>query len=114
MVIRNIKIIIMKQTLTTLAILFALSTQAQKNTVLIKPVLQNWINKDTAYQVAWQFFQVSRDTSIGCNSYVEILDRNGKKLYDKNVPIDKVTLHHYPNLSPIDKYIAFALGLELK
>jgi len=103
----------MKQTLTTLAILFALSTQAQKNTVLIKPVLQNWITKDTAYQITWQLFQVSRDTTQGCNSYVEILDRNGKKLYDKNVPIDKATLHKYPNLAIIDKYIIFSLGLEL-
>lgn len=93
----------------------ALNAHAQtKNTVLIKPVLQNWITKDTAYQIAWQLFQVSRDTSQGCNSYVEILDRSGKKLYDKNVPIDKATLHKYPNIEAIDKYIIFSLGLELK
>ena len=104
----------MKQTLTTIAILFAVSTQAQKNTVLIKPVLQNWITKDTAYQISWQLFQVSRNTTQGCNSYVEVLDRKGKKLYDKNVPIDKATLHKYPNIEAIDKYIIFSLGLELK
>lgn len=109
----------MKQTLTTLAILFATATQAQKvdtvrNAVLVKPVLMNWINKDSAFQFTWQFFQVSRDTANGCNSYVEVFDRKGKKLMEKNIPIDKATLHYYPNLAPIDRYIAFALGLELK
>lgn len=109
----------MKQTLTTIAILFALSTQAQKvdtvsNGILVKPVLMNWINKDTAYQFTWQFFQVTRDTTIGCNSYVEVFDRKGKKLTEKNVPIDKATLQQYPKLAAIDKYIAFSLGLELK
>ena len=105
----------MKQTLTILAVLFCIAAKAQtKNTVLIKPVLQNWITKDTAYQITWQLFQVSRDTTQGCNSYVEILDRSGKKLYDKNVPIDKATLHKYPNIEAIDKYIIFSLGLELR
>ena len=102
-------------TILLAAILFATTVQAQsKNTVLIKPVLQNWITKDTAYQISWQLFQISRDTTQGCNSYVEILDRSGKKLYDKNVPIDKATLHKYPNIEAIDKYIIFSLGLELK
>lgn len=109
----------MKHILTTIAILFAVSTQAQKvdtvrNAVLVKPVLMNWINKDSAYQFSWQLFQVGRDTANGCNSYVEVFDRKGKKLMEKNVPIDRATLHYYPNLAPIDKYIAFALGLELK
>lgn len=109
----------MKQILTTIAILFAVTTQAQKvdtvrNAVLVKPVLMNWINKDSAYQFTWQLFQVSRDTANGCNSYVEVFDRKGKKLTEKNVPIDKDTLHKYPLLAVIDRYIAFALGLELK
>lgn len=109
----------MKHILILIGLAFTLNAQGQKidtvkNSVLVKPVLMNWINKDTAYQITWQFFQVTRDTTIGCNSYVEVFDRKGKKLMEKNVPIDKVTLHYYPNLAPIDKYIAFALGLELK
>lgn len=109
----------MKQTLTILAILFALSTQAQKvdtvkNAIQVKPILLNWITKDSVYQVTWDLFQVSRDTTQGCNSYVQVYDRKGKKLYDKNVPIDKATLHSYPKTLAIDKYIVFALGLELK
>lgn len=109
----------MKQLLTTIGLFIALTTSAQKvdtvrNAVLVKPVLMNWINKDSAYQFSWQLFQVGRDTANGCNSYVEVFDRKGKKLMEKNVPIDRATLHYYPNLAPIDKYIAFALGLELK
>ena len=109
----------MKQTLTILAALFCMSAQAQKidtvkNAIQVKPILFNWITKDSAYQVTWDLFQVSRDTTQGCNSYVQVYDRKGKKLYDKNVPIDKATLHSYPKTLAIDKYIIFALGLELK
>lgn len=109
----------MKHILILIGLAFTLNAQAQKvdtvrNGILVKPVLMNWINKDTAYQITWQFFQVTRDTAIGCNSYVEVFDRKGKKLTEKNVPIDKATLQQYPKLAIIDKYIAFALGLELK
>ena len=109
----------MKKLLSILFVFAAFSATAQKidtvkNSILIKPVLQNWINKDTAYQVTWQLFSVTRDTTQGCNSYVEVYDRKGKKLYDKNVPIDKATLIQYPKLEAIDKYIIFSLGLELK
>ena len=109
----------MKKLLSILFVFAAFSASAQKidtvkNGILIKPVLQNWINKDTAYQVTWQLFSVTRDTTQGCNSYVEVYDRKGKKLYDKNVPIDKATLIQYPKLQAIDKYIIFSLGLELK
>ena len=109
----------MKQLLTTIGLFIALTTQAQKvdtvkNAIQVKPILLNWIAKDSVYQVTWDLFQVSRDTTQGCNSYVQVFDRKGKKLYDKNVPIDKVTLHSYPKVDAIDRYIVFALGLELK
>ena len=109
----------MKHLLTTIGLFIALTTQAQKidtvaNAVQVKPVLLNWITKDSVYQVTWQLFSITRDTTKGCNSYVEVFDRKGKKLYDKNVPIDKAILHHYPSVAFIDKYIIFSLGLELK
>lgn len=105
--------------LSCLGCITAVSVQAQKvdtvkNAIQVKPILFNWITKDSAYQVTWDLFQVSRDTTQGCNSYVQVYDRKGKKLYDKNVPIDKATLHSYPKTLAIDKYIIFALGLELK
>jgi hypothetical protein len=83
-----------------------------KNAIQVKPVLINWINKDTAYQVTWQLFGITRDTTQGCNSYVEIFDRKGKKIADKNVPIDAKTLMAWIDDILIDKYILFALGLE--
>ena len=109
----------MKQLLIIIGLAFSLNASAQKidtvrNAVQVKPILFNWITKDSAYQVTWDLFQVSRDTTQGCNSYVQVYDRKGKKLYDKNVPIDKATLHSYPKTLAIDKYIIFALGLELK
>jgi hypothetical protein len=109
----------MKHLLLIIAVLFCTSTQAQKidtvrNAVQVKPILFNWITKDSVYQVTWDLFQVSRDTTQGCNSYVQVYDRKGKKLYDKNVPIDKAILHSYPKVDAIDRYIVFALGLELK
>jgi len=109
----------MKHTLIILGLAFSLNASAQKvdtvaNGILVKPVLMNWITKDTVYQVTWDLFQVTRDTTKGCNSYVQVYDRKGKKLYDKNVPIDKTTLNQYPKVLAIDKYIIFSLGLELK
>lgn len=109
----------MKKYILIIAVLFCTTAKAQqidtvRNAVQVKPILLNWITKDSVYQVTWDLFQVSRDTTQGCNSYVQVYDRKGKKLYDKNVPIDKVTLHSYPRVAAIDKYIVFALGLELK
>jgi hypothetical protein len=83
----------MKQTLTTLAILFALSTQAQKidtvqNSILVVPKVLNAINNDTLYQVKIQAFGlVIGDTTSGCNTYVTFHDRKGNKIGEKNVPI---------------------------
>lgn len=109
----------MKHLLLILGLAFSLNAQAQKidtvrNAIQVKPILLNWITKDSVYQVTWDLFQISRDTTQGCNSYVQVWDRKGKKLYDKNVPIDKATLHSYPKVASIDKYIVFAIGLELK
>jgi hypothetical protein len=109
----------MKKLILFAAIFAATNAQAQKvdtvkNAIQVKPVLLNWITKDSVYQVTWDLFQVSRDTTQGCNSYVQVYDRKGKRLYDKNVPIDKKTLHNYPKVDAIDRYIVFALGLELK
>jgi len=109
----------MKHLLLIIGLAFTLNASAQKidtvkNAIQVKPILLNWITKDSVYQVTWDLFQVSRDTTQGCNSYVQVFDRKGKKLYDKNVPIDKATLHSYPKVDAIDRYIVFALGLELK
>ncbi len=109
----------MKKLILFAALFAATSTQAQKidtvkSAILVKPVCINWINKDTVFQVTWKLFEVTRDTSQGCNSYVQLYDRKGKQIADKNVPIDKGTLAIWTVDAIIDNYILFALGLEKK
>jgi hypothetical protein len=109
----------MKKLILIAALFAATTTQAQKidtvkSAILVKPVLINWVNKDTVYQVTWRLFEVTRDTSLGCNSYVQLYDRKGKQIADKNVPIDKHTLAIWTVDAIIDNYILFALGLEKK
>ncbi len=109
----------MKKLILFAALFAATSTQAQKvdtvkSAILVKPVLINWVNKDTVFQVTWKLFEVTRDTSQGCNSYVQLYDRKGKQIADKNVPIDKHTLSIWTVDAIIDNYILFALGLEKK
>lgn len=83
----------MKQTLTTIAIVFALSTQAQKidtvrNAIQVQPKIFNAIDNDTVYQVHIKVFDLNaNDTVSGCNTYVTYYDRKGKKLHEKNVRI---------------------------
>lgn len=109
----------MKKYITILALCFAVKANCQsidtvKSAILVKPVCINWINKDTVFQVTWKLFEVTRDTSQGCNSYVQLWDRKGKQIADKNVPIDKGTLAIWTVDAIIDNYILFALGLEKK
>lgn len=109
----------MKQLLFIAALFAATTSKGQsidtvKSSILVKPVLINWVNKDTVYQVTWKLFEVTRDTALGCNSYVQMYDRKGKQIADKNVPIDKHTLAIWTVDTIIDNYILFALGLEKK
>jgi hypothetical protein len=82
--------------LTAIALSIALTTTApvqvqQADTIpasiQVKPVEFNKLTKDTITQVTWVVFGLSRDTTKGCNSYVEAYDRKGKKITDGNVPI---------------------------
>lgn len=85
-----------------------------KNAILIKPVVVDAIKKDTAYQVTWSLFGISRDTTQGCNSYVQIFDRKAKKISDLNIPITAATLAAWGSDIVIDNYILTFLGLEKK
>lgn len=106
----------MKQTLTTLAILFALSTQAQKvdsvkNALQVKPVVINVLNKDTLYQVTWSVFGISRSDTSGANSYVQLYDRKAKRIQEMNVRIPYSILSVWLDDVVIDNYILTFLGL---
>ncbi len=109
----------MKKIITIIAVMFCINAQAQqidtvKSAILVKPVLINWINKDTVFQVTWRLFDLTRDTTQGCNSYVQMYDRKGKQIADKNVPIDANTIKIWTVDAIIDNYILFSLGLQKK
>jgi hypothetical protein len=81
--------------LTAIATAITLSVtapvQVQADTIpasiQVKAVEFNKLTKDTITQITWVVFGLSRDTTKGCNTYVEAFDRKGKKITDGNVPI---------------------------
>lgn len=107
----------MKKYITILALCFAVKANSQsidtvKSAILVKPVVVNSLQKDTAYQVTWQLFGLTRDSSQGCNSYVQIFDRKAKKISDMNIPIPAATLVIWTVDTVIDNFILTFLGLE--
>ena len=107
----------MKQTLTTLAILFALSTQAQKvdsvkNAIQVTPAVINALAKDTAYQLSWNVFGISRNDTSGANSYVQLYDRKANRIQEMNVRIPYSVLSVWLEDKIIDDYILTFLGLK--
>jgi hypothetical protein len=109
----------MKKLILLFALCFALKANSQsidtvKSAILVNPVVVNSLQKDTAFQVTWSLFGISRDSSQGCNSYVQIFDRKAKKISDMNVPIPAATLLAWGPDSVIDNYILTFLGLSKK
>lgn len=108
----------MKQILTTIAILFAVTTQAQKidtvkNAIQVQPVVVNALSKDTCYQVTWSVFGLNRnDTVSGANSYVQLYDRKAKRIQEMNVHIPYSVLSVWLEDKVIDDYILTFLGLK--
>ena len=108
----------MKQTLTTLAILFALSTQAQNvdsipTAVQIKPLVINAIQKDTAYQLTWRGIDIVNDTSKTMTTYVQIFDRKAKKVGESNVIVPASVVRQWMSggKQAIDEFILKFYGL---
>ena len=82
--------------ITAIALSIALTTSApvqvqQADTIpasiQVKAVEFNRLTKDTITQITWVVFGLTRDTTQGCNTYVVVYDRKGKKVTDGNVPI---------------------------
>lgn len=112
----NFKIDKMKHILTTIAILFAVSTQAQKvdsvkNAIQVQPVVVNALQKDTCYQLTWSVFGISRSDTSGANSYVQLYDRKAKRIQEMNVRIPYSILSVWLDDVVIDNYILTFLGL---
>lgn len=107
----------MKHILTTLAILFAVTTQAQKvdsvkNAIQVQPVVINALTKDTCYQLSWNVFGISRNDTTGANSYVQLYSRTGKRVQEMNVHIPYLVLSVWMDDKVIDDYILTFLGLK--
>ncbi len=110
----------MKQLLFTLALFATLQSQAQtvdtvKSAIQVVPKEVNSLTKDTAYQLTWQVFDLSRDTTRGCNSYVQLYDRKARQVYYTNVHIPSKTVNAWgTNDTIIDDYILTFLHLKRK
>lgn len=86
-----------------------------KGAILIQPIVINAMAKDTAYQLTWTAFDVTRAENAGCNTYVQIFDRSGKKLSDFNCPIPAAIVKQWGTSDTIiDDYILSTYGLKLK
>ena len=108
----------MKHILTTLAILFAVSTQAQKvdsipNAIQIKPLVINAIKKDTAYQVTWRGIDIVNDTTKSLTTYVQVFDRQGRQVGESNVIVPATIVRQWMNKGKyaIDDFILTFYGL---
>lgn len=103
-----------------ISLLFAAS-QPNDTTVVIpaaiqvKPVEFNSLTKDSVYQVTWKAFDIVRDTTQGCNTYVQLFDRKGKNVWATNVPIPADIVRQWGTSDAIiDEYILDKLNLKKK
>jgi len=109
----------MKKYILFFAILFATTVKAQsidtvKSAIQVNPTVVNAILKDTAFQVTWQIFSLTRDSSASANSYVQVFDRKAKKLFDLNITIPASILKVWVSDVVIDDYILSQLSLTKK
>lgn len=107
----------MKKLLLILFVFAAFSAQAQKidtvkNAIQVTPVVINALAKDTAYQLSWNVFGISRNDTTGANSYVQIYDRKAKRIQEMNVRIPYSVLSVWLEDKIIDDYILTFLGLK--
>jgi hypothetical protein len=110
----------MKKSLSIIAVLFCLSASAQKldtikGAIIIQPVVVNAFQKDTAFQITWSVFDLTREEGRGCNTIITAFDRTGKKVFVDNCPIpwDIVKIWGTSD-SVIDDYILTKFGLKKK
>lgn len=109
----------MKKTLFILGLALTLNASAQKidtvkNSIQVKPIVVNALQKDTCFQVSWSVFGISRNDTSGANSYVQLFDRKGKRVSEMNVRIPYSVLSTWLEDVVIDNYILTFLGLTKK
>lgn len=110
----------MKQILLILSLFVAFGASAQlrdtvivntdtvvivTDAIVIEPVIVN-AKGDTAFSLIWKALDVSRDTTVGCNTYVQLFNKYGSVVADFNQPIPASVVNEWgTDPSPIDDYI---------
>jgi hypothetical protein len=109
----------MKQLILFAALFAATSAQAQKvdtvkNAVQIKPIVINAIQKDTAYQVSWKGIDIVNDTSKSMTTYVQVFDRQAKKVGESNVIVPASVVRQWMSggKEAVDDFILTFYGLS--
>lgn len=82
--------------------------------IQVQPKEINALTKDTVTQVTWKAFDVSRDTTQGCNTYVQLFDKTAKQVWATNIPIPAPIVRQWVNDTIIDNYILSQLNLKKK
>jgi len=101
----------MKQTLSIIAVLFCITSQAQKvdtvkAAIQIQPLVVNALTKDTCYQLSWKANDLSRDTSAPVVFYIALHSRTGAKITDFNLTIPANIIQQWGTSDTIiDDYI---------
>jgi len=81
------------------------SITIQKSAFEIHPVIVT-AQGDSARSINWYAFNVTRDTTTGFNTYVQLFDKNGKAIGAFNCPIPaSVGNLWYKDPAPVDDYI---------
>lgn len=109
----------MKKLLTILSIAVSITASAQKidtvkNAILVQPVVIDALMKDTVFQLNWEAFGLKRKDTTGCNTYVQLFDRKGKQVRERNIPIPYSVTSVWLDDVVIDNYILTLLGLQKK
>jgi hypothetical protein len=111
----------MKHLLLIIGLAFTLNASAQqidtvKNGILVKPVVLNYLQKDTLYQLTVDVFGLKlKDTTAGANTYISYFDRKAKKIGEKNVPLPAEVVNAWgTDDSSVVTYILQFLGLTKK
>ena len=107
----------MKKLLSILLVFIAFNASAQKidtvkNGILVTPVVIDALMNDTVYQVKWEAFGLKRKDTTGCNTYVQLFDRKGRMIREKNIPIPYSVTSVWLDDVVIDNYILTLLGLK--
>lgn len=107
----------MKKLLSILFLFIAFTVTAQKvdtvkNALQVTPVVIDALMHDTVFQVKWEAFGLKRKDTTGCNTYVQLFDRKGRMIREKNIPIPYSVTSVWLDDVVIDNYILTLLGLK--